>query len=414
MVASNPLYARAFARSVLAALLAALLTAPCAWAGFVALGNQSVCYSHSSAGNVVTEQTNPAAGSFFWDGQASTIADDLPDGYGSSDMYLNTLTTGNDSCFIANGDGSAFSTGNGQSSGYAIANLLFIVNQTQQYIADVGINLHDLPGSQHYVELRDPHGATYWRYDTGSHEILGRIAPGAYSLQGQTNYFQTIDSGQAPAFAAQICFQSCVSLIDQQPTDKTVPTGATVDVELTFKSPSASNNGTQAVTTFQWRKGLQNLANGGRISGVNTSHLTITNAAVADSGLYDCLVTQGTIVEPSREAQVRVGSTTGVEPSLEASDLQLAAPRPNPFADKTRLEFTLTRAGRVSLSVYDALGRRVKELLPSSSMSPGKYALDWNGTDAEGHRVHGGVYFIHLLSNGVRRQQRAVLMPGGR
>jgi len=394
----------------LAGLIVVSLFAPQVRAGFVALDNKSVCYSHSSAGNVVTEQTEQAAGSFLWDGHAVTVADDDPNGYGSGEMYVSTTVVG-DSCFLASGDGGSFNYGAGQSSGYAIAKLLFVIAQTQQYSAAASINPHDLPGTSHYVQLPDSQGHAYWRYENNANQLLGRIAPGAYLLEGKSDYFETGETGSAAAYSAYLCFSACNSLIAVQPGDKSVPIGATVDIELTtLQAP----NEIEAVSTFQWRKNLQNLANGGRISGATTAHLTIANAVAADSGLYDCLVTQGTIVEPSRQSLVRVTSTTGVDPTLAASDLQLAAPRPNPFVSTTRLQFDLARAGRVSLAVYDALGRRVKELVPDTSMPAGRFAIDWNGTDGSGHRVPGGVYFVHLLAGGTRRLQRAVLMPGGR
>jgi hypothetical protein len=42
---------------------------------------------------------------------------------------------------------------------------------------------------------------------------------------------------------------------------------------------------------YQWQKGGVNLTNGGTISGVNTANLAITNAFLADAGIYSCNVT---------------------------------------------------------------------------------------------------------------------------
>ena len=38
----------------------------------------------------------------------------------------------------------------------------------------------------------------------------------------------------------------------------------------------------------------------------------------------------------------------------------LEAARPSPFSDRTELAFTLPRAGRATLSVYDVSGRHVR------------------------------------------------------
>src|SRR5262249_35504096 len=143
----------------------------------------------------------------------------------------------------------------------------------------------------------------------------------------------------------------------------------------------------QLANTYQWRKNLVNLVNGGRIGGADTDHLVITGAVYADSGLYDCVVTQNSIVEPSREAQVTVQQTAGVDPAIASLGMSLSAPRPNPSVGRTKLEFTLTRESPVSLAIYDALGRRVKALVPLQSLGPGSHTIEWDGTDATGVRV---------------------------
>ncbi len=49
----------------------------------------------------------------------------------------------------------------------------------------------------------------------------------------------------------------------------------------------------QPTLTYQWRKGGSNLANGGSISGVTTSTLTINPTVTGDAGSYDVVVTDG-------------------------------------------------------------------------------------------------------------------------
>jgi hypothetical protein len=68
---------------------------------------------------------------------------------------------------------------------------------------------------------------------------------------------------------------------------------------------------------------------------------------------------------------------------------------PNPTSGATTLSFTIGRAGEVSLGVYDASGRLVRDLL-SGPRSPGRYAVRWDGKDASGARVAIGVYFFKL------------------
>lgn len=412
MVANNPSIARAFVPHLISTLLLAIVAVPAARAGFVPLDNQSTCYAHARAENVVVNQQESAAGSFVWDGQTNVGADDYPRGEASANSYVSTAVIG-DTCMIGDAEGGGFGWGeNYDTSGYGLLNLLFVVNQTQQYAATVGINLKTLPGADHFVELTDVNGNPYWHYDTGATAVHGRIAPGVYRLKGHTDWFQTIDAGECPSFSVSLCVSFCTPIISVQPLDRFRKFGESINLQVVAVGGAATaQQDAQVATTYQWRKNLQNLVNGGRISGVNTADLTITNAVAADSGLYDVVVTQGTIVEPSREAKVVVSNTVGVDPSPAIAHMSLAAPRPNPFLGNTRLEFELARADRVSLVVTDALGRRVKELMPSTSMPAGRYAIDWNGTDAVGNRVASGVYFIQLMASGTQRVQRAVLLP---
>ena len=70
---------------------------------------------------------------------------------------------------------------------------------------------------------------------------------------------------------------------------------------------------------------------------------------------------------------------------------------PNPFNPTTTIRFELTKSSRVDLSIFDAAGARVAGL--ANSVYPaGTTDVNWNGTDAEGHRVSSGVYFYRLVS----------------
>jgi hypothetical protein len=68
---------------------------------------------------------------------------------------------------------------------------------------------------------------------------------------------------------------------------------------------------------------------------------------------------------------------------------------PNPFADGVTLAFTLPKAAPVDLAIFDATGRRVRQLL-GGSMPAGAYAIEWNRTSAEGPALSSGVYYCRL------------------
>ena len=81
------------------------------------------------------------------------------------------------------------------------------------------------------------------------------------------------------------------------------------------------------------------------------------------------------------------------EPTMARLDLGMC--RPNPFQTRTRLEFNLASSTPVDVAVYDVLGRRV-QTLRAGELTPGEYALHWDGRGESGHQVQTGVYYIRL------------------
>ncbi len=73
----------------------------------------------------------------------------------------------------------------------------------------------------------------------------------------------------------------------------------------------------------------------------------------------------------------------------------LLPPYPNPFNPSTKIEYELPKQSDVSLIIYNMTGRKVQTLV-SSLKDAGKYQARWNGVDAEGHQVPGGMYFARL------------------
>ena len=72
------------------------------------------------------------------------------------------------------------------------------------------------------------------------------------------------------------------------------------------------------------------------------------------------------------------------------------AVRPNPFRDATVLDFSIGRRGRVSLSVYDIMGRQVKSVARGLWLEAGPQSLRWDGRSESGAIAPAGVYFIRL------------------
>ncbi|UCC11767.1 MAG: M28 family peptidase, partial [candidate division WOR-3 bacterium] len=64
----------------------------------------------------------------------------------------------------------------------------------------------------------------------------------------------------------------------------------------------------------------------------------------------------------------------------------------------------------VELSVYDAMGRKVKDLIEDRGMLNTFNEIYWNGTDDFGRKVAAGVYFVRYESDSVQKVEKAVLV----
>ncbi len=68
---------------------------------------------------------------------------------------------------------------------------------------------------------------------------------------------------------------------------------------------------------------------------------------------------------------------------------------PNPFADHTAIQYALASAGEVTVQVFDASGRVVRDLFAGNQYA-GNYELMWNARDNADNPVGNGVYFARI------------------
>jgi C1A family cysteine protease len=68
---------------------------------------------------------------------------------------------------------------------------------------------------------------------------------------------------------------------------------------------------------------------------------------------------------------------------------------PNPFNLQTNITYSVSKSGRVNLTIYDLLGRRVRTLV-DENQSPGEKSVEWDGRDDKGNIVASGIYFFKI------------------
>ena len=378
--------------------------------------------SESKAGATTDTKTASAPGFATWTGVVNSLAEDVQNGiYASGQKTLNTSFTPENFAVSSNGDGTA--TGGGTVSGGSLVAVFFFVDTVQIYNA----NSYMLNGTFASNRLMSfvanmNNGETPvipLILGPGFTSVSGRLPPGSYMFYMQNSFGPESDDGDETTFSTGVGFINCTNpLINRQPTNQTVHTTYIASFSVGTSGPAPNGKpGTsaQSAMTFQWRKGLQNLSDGGRISGTHTSQLTIANAAVSDSGLYDCVVTQDAIVEPSSLVHLTIVTGTADVPAIGAlTGLQMAVPSPCPFGERTQVRFSLPRSAETGLDVLDVNGRRVRRLLTGGLLEAGAHTLTWDGRDESGACSPAGVYFLQLVSGGEQVVQRVVSLGGPR
>lgn len=82
---------------------------------------------------------------------------------------------------------------------------------------------------------------------------------------------------------------------------------------------------------------------------------------------------------------------------------------PNPFNPETTIPFYLPAAGRLSLTVYDLLGRPVRTLV-DGPMRAGHHSLTWRGNNDAGQSVGSGLYLVEMRAPQWRQIRKVMLL----
>jgi len=106
-------------------------------------------------------------------------------------------------------------------------------------------------------------------------------------------------------------------------------------------------------------------------------------------------------------------SEPNTEPETEAVPANgrlFVRSEPNPFALRTAIRFYVPEEATVVVDIYNVAGRRVRRL-HDAPMSIGWHTVDWDGSNASGVRLAGGVYFARVVSERETTTQRLLLTP---
>ena len=93
------------------------------------------------------------------------------------------------------------------------------------------------------------------------------------------------------------------------------------------------------------------------------------------------------------------------EASIIPTEFALHQNYPNPFNPATKISFDFPHDSRVSLIIYDLLGREVKRLVNNEFKVAGRYEYEFNASGWAS-----GVYFYRLVAGSFVDTRRMVLV----
>jgi hypothetical protein len=271
---------------------------------------------------------------------------------------------------------------------------------------------HSYPGSPPMGYAGDPpnfsscvncHDSFSLNSGDGSLEIAGLPAAGYESGVTYSLAVTLADPGQSRwGFEITVIHQSgshydqAGDLIVTDPTHTDLGVGSGSEPDYLRQTSAGSYNGTPGPTTwsFEW-------------TAPDTTTGTVTfyfagaacNGGSGSSGDY--CYTNTASVDPSPGTVV--GPESG-EQGPAPIEYRLERAFPNPFNPSTQLRFSIPAANYVTLTVFDALGRRVTALV-EKQLEAGQYEAEFDGT-----QLPAGIYLYRLKAGGFIADGKMVLL----
>jgi len=278
----------------------------------------------------------------------------------------------------------------------------FRLDECHEYQLDVWVEPGEGPG---YVDLT-PHfvGPGFLEITGGEIHETGRLGPGEYAMSAYSVLFTDTETADGAVYSVLwTCVPCSGSRIGVQPGDVTVGCGGTATFTV---APAGSTAG----LTYQWRRNFVPITDDGHFSGATSRTLVIQNACDADAGPYDVVLSDGTVVEPSRLATLTVVNTpTGIETDAASQrPFSIEVSGPNPFGTKTSFRYAAPRPQRARIMIYNAAGALVRTLV--DGVVSGSGTLTWDGATTGGSRAPAGIYFLRVETETARESRKIVLL----
>ncbi|MGH7493143.1 MAG: FlgD immunoglobulin-like domain containing protein [bacterium] len=105
------------------------------------------------------------------------------------------------------------------------------------------------------------------------------------------------------------------------------------------------------------------------------------------------------------------GQPTSVaeHPGTQPNSFTLFQNYPNPFNPTTTIEFSVAAKSRIQIQIFNLQGQMVRELVDQEYVA-GKYAMQWDGRDAEARNVASGIYLYEMKAGKTRWARQLTLL----
>ena len=148
-----------------------------------------------------------------------------------------------------------------------------------------------------------------------------------------------------------------------------------------------------------------------------TAPLTYSLSPALPAGLAFDAATRTIAGTPQTAAETAytytVTDANGASASLALQTLPatfvLADNFPNPFNPATTIQYALPQAADVELTVYNVVGQVVRTLV-AEHQSAGRYVVEWDATNDNGHSLSSGMYFYRLQAGSEFREVKKMLL----
>ncbi|MBK8166997.1 MAG: hypothetical protein IPK64_13740 [bacterium] len=233
---------------------------------------------------------------------------------------------------------------------------------------DVDFTAYNLPGEV-TVSLQREEGGAWATLATGVPAAAGTWSwlvdgePGAHAVIRVTDSLDPAVHGQSGVFAVS----RDLGWLHLAATSGVVPTGGEVELDLEL------------------------------------------NGSVAGPGLHQAVLrvatSDGVVVDVPVTLTVTAAATV---PGAVPGRVALRGAWPNPCNPATVVMFALTKPGYADLSVFDARGSRIRQLV-AAQLTAGEHRATWDGTDEAGRPVASGTYLLRLVAEQVTETRKLTL-----